>query len=88
MELDPQNRTTVRLPESLMLLAKSEATRSGITVTTLIEEGLRLVLAQRQKQPDERPRYKFQRNSESTLPQSGVNMNNSASLADALDRQR
>ena len=45
MELDPQNRTTVRLPESLMLLAKTEAARSGITVTTLIEEGLRLVTA-------------------------------------------
>ena len=88
MELDPQNRTTVRLPKSLLLQVKTEASRSGKTVTALMEEGLRLVLAQRQKLPAERPRYTFQRNTESALPQSGVNMNNSASLAEALDRQR
>lgn len=38
-------RTTVRLSESLMRDAKAEATRRGETVTTLIERGLRLVLA-------------------------------------------
>ncbi len=82
------NRTTVRLPESLMVLVKSEATRTGKTITALIEEGLRLVLAKTQKPLSERPRYTFHRNTDSALPQSGVNMNNSANLADALERQR
>ena len=88
MKTDPQNRTTVRLPESLMSLIKSEATRTGKTVTALMEEGLRLVLAQTQKPQADRPCYKFQRNTESALPQSGVNMNSSANLADALERQQ
>ena len=88
MKPDAQNRTTVRLPESLMILVKSEATRTGKTVTTLIEEGLRFVLAQAHKGLSERSRYTFQRNTEGALPQSGVNMNNSANLAEALERQR
>lgn len=88
MKPDAQNRTTVRLPESLMILVKSEATRTGKTVTTLIEEGLRLVLAQTHKGLSERTRYTFHRNTEGALPQSGVNINNSANLAEALERQR
>jgi len=39
-------RTTVRLPDALMDQAKREAQRRGKTVTALIEQGLRLVLAQ------------------------------------------
>ena len=71
-----------------MSLIKSEATRTGKTITALIEEGLRLVLAQTQKPSAERPCYTFQRNTESALPQSGVNLNNSANLAEAMDRQQ
>lgn len=37
-------RTTVRLEESLMSQARREAARRGITLTALIEQGLRLVL--------------------------------------------
>jgi hypothetical protein len=48
-------RTTVRLPEPLMLQVKKEAQRQGKTVTALIEQGLRLVLAQpNQQQPRKR----------------------------------
>lgn len=39
-------RTTVRLPEDLVLRAKRKAAAEGRTVTSLIEEGLRLVTAQ------------------------------------------
>jgi len=37
-------RTTVRLPEELILQAKNKALRDGTTLTALIETGLRLVL--------------------------------------------
>jgi hypothetical protein len=39
-------RTTVRLPASLRIRAKRKAAAEGRTLTALIEEGLRLVLAQ------------------------------------------
>jgi hypothetical protein len=39
-------RTTVRLPRSLLRQAKRKAAAEGRTLTGLIEEGLRLVLAQ------------------------------------------
>jgi len=38
-------RTTVRLDDALLRRAKKEAKRSGETLTSLIERGLRLVLA-------------------------------------------
>jgi hypothetical protein len=43
-------RTTVRLPQPLLSRAKRKAAAEGRTLTALIEEGLRLVLAEgRQK---------------------------------------
>jgi hypothetical protein len=78
-------RTTVRLPDPLMLQVKQEAQRRGRTVTSLIEQGLRLVLAQ--PQPQE-PKKRF------TLPVSdvksgglmpGIDLNNSVALWDLMD---
>jgi len=40
-------RTTVRLPQPLLIRAKRKAAAEGRTLTALIEEGLHLVLAQR-----------------------------------------
>ena len=39
-------RTTLNLPDGLVEQAKARAAASGRTLTSLIEEGLRLVLAQ------------------------------------------
>ncbi len=39
-------RTTVRLPEALLRQAKRKAAVDGRTLTSLIEEGLRCVLAE------------------------------------------
>jgi len=39
-------RTTVRLPEDLVARAKRRATAEGRTLTSLIEDGLRLVTAE------------------------------------------
>jgi hypothetical protein len=38
-------RTTVRLPEDLLTRAKRKAAAEGRTLTSLIEDGLRLVVA-------------------------------------------
>jgi hypothetical protein len=40
-------RTTLNLPDGLMTQAKEHAAASGQTLTSLVEEGLRLVLEQR-----------------------------------------
>jgi uncharacterized protein DUF6364 len=42
-------RTTVRLPEDLIKRAKRKATAEGRTLTSLIEDGLRLIMAEGQK---------------------------------------
>ncbi len=39
-------RTTVRLPENLLTCARRKAAAEGRTLTALIEDGLRLVLAE------------------------------------------
>ena len=42
-------RTTVRLPEELLARAKRKAAAEGRTLTSLIEDGLRLVTAEDRK---------------------------------------
>jgi hypothetical protein len=42
-------RTTVRLPEDLLKRAKRKAAAEGRTLTSLIEDGLRLVVAETRK---------------------------------------
>jgi hypothetical protein len=42
-------RTTVRLPAALLSRAKRKAAAEGRTLTALIEDGLRLVLADQRK---------------------------------------
>ena len=44
-------RTTVRLPQELLSRAKRKAAAEGRTLTSLIEDGLRLVVAERSKTP-------------------------------------
>jgi hypothetical protein len=42
-------RTTVRLPPDLLIRAKRKAAAEGRTLTALIEDGLRLVVAENRK---------------------------------------
>lgn len=42
-------RTTVRLPEDLLARARRKAAAEGRTLTSLIEDGLRLVVSQKRK---------------------------------------
>jgi hypothetical protein len=48
-------RTTVRLPEELLARAKRKAAAEGRTLTSLIEDGLRLVVSEEGK-PKQRKR--------------------------------
>jgi len=47
-------RTTLNLDDGLAAAAKREAARQGRTLTSLLEEGLRSVLAQHQREIDGR----------------------------------
>jgi hypothetical protein len=80
-------RTTVRLDEALLGRAKREAERRGETLTALIEQGLRLVLARPQK-PYSRPRVEIPvcREGGGTLP--GVDLDDSAALLDVIEGRR
>ncbi len=77
-------RTTVRLEDGLLEEAKREAARRGETLTSLIELGLRLALAQ-SKEPKRRPKLELpvSHAGGGTLP--GIDLNNSAGLWDILD---
>jgi hypothetical protein len=77
-------RTTVRLNDALLGQAKREAQRRGETLTALIEQGLRLVLAQ-PRPVARRPRVVLPVCSAGggTLP--GVDLNDSAGLLDRME---
>jgi hypothetical protein len=44
-------RTTVRLDDALLERARREASRRGLTLTALIEQGLRLAMRQPRETP-------------------------------------
>ena len=77
-------RTTVRLPDDLIVKAKRKALSEGRTLTALIEEGLRRVL-------DETPKPHGVRNvslpvsSATGGPNPGIDLNNSAALQEMDD---
>jgi hypothetical protein len=49
------DRTTVRLPGELLVQAKRKAAAEGRTLTSLIEEGLRRVVAEKRNAAQPRP---------------------------------
>jgi hypothetical protein len=77
-----RTRTTVRLDQRLLDQAKREAAQRGETLTRLIEDGVRLAIAQRQK-----PRGAVELHVSTTggglLP--GIDLNNNVQLLDILD---
>ena len=77
-------RTTVRLDDALLEQAKREASRRGETLTSLIEQGLRLVLA-RVRRKERRPKVELPvcRAGGGALP--GVNLDDSAAVLDRME---
>jgi len=49
-------RTTIRLPAELLKRAKRKAAAEGRTLTALIEEGLRRVVAEKKQEPSQKKR--------------------------------
>lgn len=79
-------RTTVRLDEALLERAREEASRRNTTLTSLIEQGLELVLRRPLKRV-KRPRITLPecRVGGGTLP--GIDLNDSGSLLDRMDER-
>lgn len=79
-------RTTVRLDEALMERARQEAALRGVTLTSLIEQGLQLAL----RRPLKHPQCDFV-----SLPEchagggvlAGVDLNDSAGLLERMERR-
>ena len=80
-------RTTVRLEDALLDQAKREAAKRHQTLTALIEQGLRLVLAQSRSQHKKRPRVVLPASGAGGL-QPGVDLSNNAALLDILENSR
>lgn len=77
-------RTTVRLDEGLLEQARREAARRGVTLTALIEQGLRMALRRpRPSARGERVQLPVSRATGGTLP--GIDLNDSADLLDRMD---
>jgi hypothetical protein len=80
-------RTTVRLDDALIDQAKREAERRGETLTALIDQGLRLVLAQsRQRRQRQTVKLPVSEAGGGVLP--GVDLNDSAALLDIMEGRR
>ncbi len=77
-------RTTVRLDDALLEQAKREAARRGETLTSLIENGIRLELA-RSKPADRRKRLVLPVSKGGNGVRPGIDIDNSAQLWDILD---
>jgi len=77
-------RTTVRLPTELLNRARRKALAERRTLTSLIEEGLRRVLAEKQK-PIKRERRPLPISSASGPPFPGIDISNSAQLQEMDD---
>jgi len=79
-------RTTVRLDEGLLQQARREAARRGVTLTALIEQGLRMALRRpRTSSREERVRLPVSRATGGVLP--GIDLNDSADLLDRVDER-
>jgi hypothetical protein len=78
-------RTTVRLDDRLLEQAKHEAARRGITLTALIDQGLRLALARSEGKRSRRKKVRLPvcRAGGGTLP--GVDLDSSAALLDLME---
>jgi hypothetical protein len=77
-------RTTVRLPDELLRRAKRKAAAEGRTLTSLIEDGLRMVVADRGK-PMKAKRILPRLSSATGGPWPGIDITNSAALQEIED---
>jgi hypothetical protein len=79
-------RTTVRLDDALLDRARREAARRGVTLTALIEQGLRLAL-RRPLKPSEQDRVMLPECGAGGGVVPGVNLDDSAALLERMDQR-
>ena len=77
-------RTTVRLPKELLNRAKRKALAEDRTLTSLIEEGLRLVVSEKPK-PAKTKRILPPYSTATGGPAPGIDISNSAALQEMED---
>ena len=75
-------RTTVRIKDSLLHRAKKRAANEGRTLTSLIEEGLSLILAKPKIRREERIELPVSNTTGGVLP--GVDLNRSSDLEEVM----
>lgn len=86
IDMSRHMRTTVRLDDALMEQARREARKRGQTLTALVSEGLRLMLAKGTVAPRRRPlALPVCRAGGGTLP--GVDLDDSSTLLDIMEEQ-
>jgi hypothetical protein len=78
-------RTTIRLSDDLLRRARKKAVEQGRTLTSLVEEGLKTILAESKQQARKRVRLPVSKASGGTLP--GVDLNRSSDLLDRMDER-
>ena len=76
-------RITIRLRDDLLLRAKKKAAAEGRTLTSIVEEGLMLVLTETNATQRKRVRLPVSQASGGVLP--GVDLNRSDDLADLME---
>jgi hypothetical protein len=76
-------RTTVRLPDELLRRAKRKAAAEGRTLTSLIEDGLRLVVAQPRPTRSKRVVPRISKATGGLLP--GVNLDKMSDIQEVED---
>lgn len=76
-------RTTVRINDDLLRNAKKHAAKEGRTLTSLIEEGLMLVLSSPRDGARQRVELPVSKATGGVLP--GVNLNCAADLEDVMN---
>jgi hypothetical protein len=77
-------RTTVRLPSELLSRAKKKAAAQGRTLTSLIEDGLRLVVASPAKQRPDRVIPRVSKARGGLMP--GIDLNDLSGLQEIDDQ--
>ncbi len=75
-------RTTVRIKDDLLHRAKKRAAYEGRTLTSLIEEGLSLILTRPKMDPRKRVKLPVSKASGGVLP--GVDLNRSGDLEEMM----
>ena len=78
-------RTTVRLSDDLLRKAKKKAAGEGRTLTSLVEEGLKIVLAESKPRKRGQVRLPISKASGGTLP--GVDLNRASELQDLMENR-